>query len=519
MKRIFFIAACLASANGLLAQEPADALRYGWVTSNGTARQQAIGGAMASLGGDISATFVNPAGLGFFKTGDFVLTPAYNFLNNKSSYFGRTEKDKSKQLSFGTSGIIWGTGEINTRTSKSSGSAFAIAVNRTANFNNNILYRGLNTQSSYSQKFLEQLRNDNVTDANMAVSNYPFGTSLAMNTFWIDTANGYMSGNRNFVSLAQPLLATGGLIQEQIVNSSGGITELALAGAGNIKDKFYFGATLGIPFLNYTRESSFSEADATTNINNRFDFATINENLSTKGTGLNLKLGIIYKPVEYVRLGFAFHTPTFYRLTDKYNATVITDTEGFQGRLNQSSSLFTGGNDAEISYWHFTPYRVMISGSYVLREIEDVRKQKGFLTADIEYVNYKSSSFTTDPEADDSEETRAYFKKLNNAIDDAYKGAFNIKVGGELKFTTIMARLGAAYYGNPYKDLAGEKGSRFSASGGLGYRNKGMFIDLSYVHTMGKDVHYAYRLQYSAFSGARIKNTGGNAVLTVGFKI
>jgi hypothetical protein len=161
----------------------------------------------------------------------------------------------------------------------------------------------------------------------------------------------------------------------------------------------------------------------------------------------------------------------------------------------------------------------MISGSFVLREIEDVRKQKGFLTADIEYVNHKSSSFTTDPDYDDSQESRDYLKSLNRAIDNAYKGAFNFRVGGELKFTTVMVRLGGAYYGNPYKNLVGEKGHRFQLTGGLGYRNKGMFIDLAYVHTMGKDVHYAYRLQYSAFSGASIKNTTGNALLTVGFKI
>jgi hypothetical protein len=161
----------------------------------------------------------------------------------------------------------------------------------------------------------------------------------------------------------------------------------------------------------------------------------------------------------------------------------------------------------------------MISGSYVLREIEDVRKQKGFLTADIEYVNHKASSFTTDPDGDDSQETRNYYKSLNRAIDNAYKGTINIKAGGELKFTTVMVRLGGAYYGNPYKDLAGEKGHRFQLTGGLGYRNKGMFVDIAYAHTMGKDVHYAYRLQNGPFTGATVKNTGGNVLLTVGFKI
>lgn len=518
MRKIFFILSCIVLTNSLLAQEPADALRYSWYSSSGTARQQAIGGAMTSLGGDLSAAYVNPAGLGFYKTGDFVLTPGFNFVNNKSTYYGRAEKDKKNNFSFGTSGVVLGSGTAPNRNGNAGGMSVAIAINRTASFGSNVLFRGLNTQSSYSQKFLEELKNNNVT-TDAAAINYPFGTSLAINTFWIDTADGWMAGNKTFKSLATPLLTAGGLIQEQQIINKGGITELALAFAGAKRDKFYYGFTFGIPFLRYDKESSFTEADATANSTNKFDFASITENLTTKGTGLNLKLGVIYKPVEYVRLGLAVHTPTFYRLTDRYNASVTANTESYQGLLTQNSGDFTSGQDAEFSYWLFTPYRIMASASYVLREIEDVRKQKGFLTADIEYINYKASSYTTDPETDNDQQAKDYLKSLNNAIDNAYKGAFNFKIGGELKFTTIMARLGTAYYGNPYKNLAGEKGNRFSISGGLGYRNKGMFIDLAYVHTMGKDVYYAYRLQNSPFAAANIKSTAGNAVLTIGFKI
>ena len=75
MKKIIFILTSFACAGPLLAQDPTDALRYSWNVSSGTARQQAVGGAMASLGGDLSAAYVNPAGLGFYKTGDFVLSP------------------------------------------------------------------------------------------------------------------------------------------------------------------------------------------------------------------------------------------------------------------------------------------------------------------------------------------------------------------------------------------------------------------------------------------------------------
>ncbi|MEO7393656.1 MAG: aromatic hydrocarbon degradation protein [Chitinophagaceae bacterium] len=518
MRKIFLLLTCIVSAAALFAQEPADALRFSWYTSSGTARQQAVGGAMASLGGDLTAAYINPAGLGFYKTGDFVLTPGFNFLNNKSTYYGRTEKDKKNNFSFGTSGIVIGSRTDPDRKGKTGSSSFAIAINRTANFGSNLLYRGVNNQSSYSQKFLEELKQDNIT-TDAAATNYPFGTSLAINTYWIDTADGWTAGNKTFKSLATPLLQTGGLLQEQQVINKGGISELALAFAGSQKDKFFFGFTLGIPFLNYSKESTFSEADPSSDNTNRFDFASITENLTTKGTGLNLKLGVIYKPVEYLRLGLAIHTPTFYRLIDKYNTSVTTNTELFKGTLTQQSSGFTDGQDGQFSYWLFTPYRIMASASYVLREVEDVRKQKGFITADIEYINYKASSYTTDPEGDDSQESNDYLKSLNKAIDNTYKSALNFKVGGELKFTTIMARLGAAYYGNPYKDVAGAKGNRFLLSGGLGYRNKGMFIDLTYVHNMTKDVHYAYRLQNAPFSAANIKSTAGNAILTVGFKI
>ena len=106
MKKILLILTGIIPSSCLFAQEPADALRYSWYISSGTARQQAVGGAMASLGGDLSAAYVNPAGLGFYKTGDFVFTPGYNFLNNKSTYYGRTEKDKKNSFSFGTTGIV-----------------------------------------------------------------------------------------------------------------------------------------------------------------------------------------------------------------------------------------------------------------------------------------------------------------------------------------------------------------------------------------------------------------------------
>ncbi len=60
MKRILSIAVACIMTGFVFAQEPSDALRYSWLTQGGTARNQAIGGAGASLGGEFSSLFINP---------------------------------------------------------------------------------------------------------------------------------------------------------------------------------------------------------------------------------------------------------------------------------------------------------------------------------------------------------------------------------------------------------------------------------------------------------------------------
>jgi hypothetical protein len=159
---------------------------------------------------------------------------------------------------------------------------------------------------------------------------------------------------------------------------------------------------------------------------------------------------------------------------------------------------------------------MMVSGSYVFNEIEDVRKQKGFLTADIEYVNHKGSSFYSaneNPTTDD----KSYYQSLNNVIKNQYKGNFNFRLGSELKFNTLMTRLGFAYYTNPYQDKE-IKARQMLLSGGVGYRHHGIFIDLTYVYSIKKDVNFPYRLEDRSNTFATIDNKQGNIILSVGCK-
>jgi hypothetical protein len=81
-----------------------------------------------------------------------------------------------------------------------------------------------------------------------------------------------------------------------------------------------------------------------------------------------------------------------------------------------------------------------------------------------------------------------------------------------------MVRLGFAYYGNPYKDSELSANKKY-ASAGVGYRNKGIFVDLTYVLALNNnDVNFPYRLSDKANTFATIKGTGGNIGLTFGCK-
>ena len=517
MKKITGTVALMILFYAGFAQAPEDVLRYSYLPQHGSARSMAIGGAMGSLGGDISTLFTNPAGLGFYKTREIVITPGLIFNNNKANFRGSNTSGISKSgFDLGTSGIVIG---FNAPYSKWTSQAFSFGVNQTANFNNLVSYSGKNNYSSYSEKFAEEISKSGESLDYFLNKNtpYAFGSSLAVFTYLVDTF--HTAGNGLVIKgLPEFLLEKGiALNQEKRIETKGGIYEIGLGYAANMEDKIYLGLGLGIPIVNYQRNSFTKESDPSGDKNNNFDYSTYTESLSTKGVGVNLKLGLIYKPAVHWRLGLTIHSPTFYSLTDKQTTNMETQTEGYAGLQTVSSNTFTDNLPGETNYTATTPWKAMISGSYVFNEVSDTRKQKAFITADAEYVGYSGGRFNaTGNNVTDADIN--YYNSLKSVIKDSYKGAFNFRLGGEIKFNTIMVRLGGAYYANPYKDK--ELSSNIiQASGGLGYRNHGIFIDLTYVHTFNKDVNFPYRLIDKANTFATQQNGRGNIVLTVGFKI
>ncbi|UAY51133.1 OmpP1/FadL family transporter [Ferruginibacter albus] len=515
-KKKYLLSALLFITIGAYSQIPEDALRYSFYPQNASARIMAVGGAMGSLGGDISANYVNPAGLGMYRTSELVFTPGYFLNNNSIDFRGTSTQNNKNSLGLGPTGFVFGfddQGKPNTS------HAFSIAISQTANFNNTLRYSGYNNYSSYAEQWAEEFSKSNLS-INDAINNpgFAFGTAPALYTYLVDTIT--VNDTVRIKALPEFTLAQGNaLYQQNTVETKGGIYELAISFATNKNDKFLFGGSLGIPILNYDNTTTFSETDTSSNHNNYFNHFTYTDAYSVSGVGFNVKLGAIYKPKEYIRLGLALHTPTYFTsLQESRRTSLATYKEGYANNNDSvSSDLFTSGQPGLNKYNLLTPFKLIASGSYVFRETADITKQKAFITADIEYVDYNIASFSTDNEAALQDELD-YFHQLNSVIRNQYKGTFNFRAGGELKFNTIMGRLGFAYYGNPYKDAA-LKATRTLLSGGIGYRNNGFFIDLTYVYSINKDVNFPYRLEDKANTFSTVDTKRGNIVATLGIKL
>lgn len=506
MKLPALCAALLCTGLYANAQTPDDALRSSWFVPNATARVMGIGGAMGSLGGDISANNVNPAGTGLIRTKEIVFSPGFAFNSNSANYRGTNTSASKSAFAYGATGITLGSPTF----------TFSLSFNQLANYNNHVHYKGLNNQSSYSEQFLEELARDHASP-DAALSNYIYGSSLAYYTYLIDTT--IQNGNLIYFGLPRPGT---GLTQEVDEVTSGSYNELSMTFAGSSNDKLFVGVSINVPIVSYRRDITLTETDASNDPNNNFAYSSFVTSYKSSGVGLNAKLGIIYKPTAAFRFGLAIHTPSFIYYKDKIRASMVTATENYLnnpdypgGVVGASSDDFNSGNAGEVSYRLATPFKAVASATYLFNPVANAKKQRGFITADVEYTGYGGSRFSSYSQEGSND---GYYTTLNSVTSDYLKGNINVRLGGELKFDPLSFRLGGAYYGSPYRDSE-LKASRMLLGGGLGYRNHGLFIDLTYFETFTKDVNFPYRLNDKPNTYAELNNNRGTVVLTVGVKI
>lgn len=483
MKKLFLLI-LLGSSLTTFAQDPEDALRLSWFNPSGTARSNALGGAMGSLGGDLSSNHINPAGLGLYKSSEILLTPKFLVQNNTFNYLNNHSTSSDNKSNFGSIGIVLAEGR---RVRNWTNTAFSVTFNQIADFSNRLSFSGMNNKSSLSEKYLEELIYSQA-DTNSALNNYIFGSSLAYRTYLVDTIANAKGGVIGYQSLVP--YSTG---VKQVYDSytTGSYNELAFGWGGNMEDKLYLGASLVLPMINYSRSLYYAETDATTNTNNDFGGFSINETFTSKGFGLGAKFGLIYKPESFLRVGFAVHTPQLISFKDYLSVEMNTNTEKYAGTQSASSDELNNGYPGEREYTVATPLKTIFSTSYFFASPNKPTQPLGFISADVEWVNYAGTRFysnTYDQESTD------YYNALNSTIKSIYKNNVNIKIGSELKIDgNWMARAGAAYYGTPYQDET-IKASKMVLSGGIGYRTNRHFIDFTVMNCTTKDAIFPYRL-------------------------
>lgn len=448
-----------------------DALRYSLFEYNTTARFAGVSGAFSALGADVSVASINPAGIAEFRKSE--ITGTLNFINTKNkSTFNGTRTDRSEsQVGLGSIAAVfhYDPPSFNTKTFN-----LSIGYNQIANFKETVNYSGT-AQGSRVERFLE------VAESNTPDELDPFEGGPAFDAGAIYNFDGGTSYDSDFEDFNQSIE------QGELIERSGSLNELFIAIGSNINNKFSWGATIGFPFATFEEYKRYVESDPNDQVD-FFDNLAYNQNLKTTGVGFNLKLGVIYKITPRLRFGAAFHTKSYYFLTDEF------DTDMNYTFLDQNElQTFTGESPlSEFEYEFQSPWRA-IGGFGYLFSAGDL---KGFLSGEVEYVDYTSSSFNLTANSNDPLD-QFFQEDLNNEIDNFFTNSLNIRVGGEIAYSYYRFRAGVLLPTSPFAD-ASALDINPALSAGLGYRGNKFYIDLAFTLRSSTTNYSPYRLTDSS---------------------
>ena len=467
------------------AQTADDALRYSRIYYSGTARFNALSGAFGAVGADFSTLATNPAGIGLYSGSEITLTIAPNIGSSTSTFNGTNGSDSRVNFGMGNFGFI-----LNLKPFGKNGSSllknfnFGFGFNRQSDFNSRISIQGTNLKNSMMQSYANTLNNKGTTpDA------YPFDIGLA----WDANLLMYDSTAKKYYCDA----AYGGLTQRKLITTYGAINEMDFAFGGNLGDKFYFGFTIGVPTINYYESSTYQEARIKDTVPN-FIALNYNYNLMTKGTGVNIKFGLIYRPAGWIRIGAAIHTPTWY--TNMHDEWFSSMQSTFTtSAWNRTSSSPLGYYD----YRMMTPFRAMGSLALMIGNY-------GLVSADYEYVDYSQARFNS---------SDASYTDINDQISKSFKSWGNVRLGTEWRLGDFRVRGGFAYFSNPYSGAmtsSTNNTERFQVSGGLGYRSRYFFADVTYVWARMNENYYLY--DASMVPPSNVALTSQSVLTTIGLR-
>lgn len=505
MKKNLLVAA-IFSACLLSAQNDLDMLRYTRSDVGGTARFVAMGGAFGAVGADITAANYNPAGLAMYRKSDLNFGFGIKFDNTTTNLNRSKIASSNSNLVFSNFGLVasWKTADPDNRQS------LGFTNVQSQNFNNRVVMSGRTIGGSITRDFLNLAQGQTLNN----LSNSYEG--LAYDTYLLD----YDSVQQRYFTFLDPGRS---VMQTRTLEKTGRVNDLNISYAYTHKDQIYLGLSLGFPQVNFSSTMTHEELDDKDSMrvgmtgpstfttsytselpfvfNSRLGFHSLSyqEFFKTTGSGLNLKIGGIYRVNDQFRIGGYYHTPTMLTLTDQY---VTTMSVAFDKNRTAPETLSYPEDGGIFKYRIRTPSRIALNMAYVIGK-------DAVLAIDYEKVNYSKGSLS-------SSSSSGAFSNVNSTIEKVYQSGHNLRCGIEYNLNPIKVRAGYVMNGSPYGKVFSGEMVRNTVSFGAGFVGAlGFYLDLCLALTFTEEQYYLYNTMdtHSRLISNRSLFSG-----TVGFK-
>lgn len=486
MKYIPYIILVLFCVQVGTAQNVGDAVRFSNYEPLGTAGAVAVGSSIGAMGGDFSVININPGGIAEYRNSAFTFTPSINTQSADAAFSANPNSTVNRSRSaFLIDNISFVSGN-SSRSGKWQTSNWAVGFSKLADFGRDIKIEGA-TEGSIAERFVA-LANTSGLDE------FEAGVADQAGAIYQDVNGTYISD-----------FFEDDVIQKDVfVDQRGSLNELALGWAGNYDNKLNIGISAGIPFVSYTEIRTHKEVFQDGDFSSDLDFV---ESLNTTGAGINFKLGMQYRAIPQLRIGGAIHSPTWYTLNDDFSSSMAYSFTSTEQTWNESGQ----SPDGSFKYKYTSPWKAVGS----IGSVYSIGKIKGFVNADIEYLDYQNNEFNfTKYSSDPAEGT--FTQLINGEIDEQLGSATNIRLGGEMAYSDLRFRAGYTISSSPYVN---DEDTATSWSMGVGFRGEGFFIDLGYRRRSMTDGYNAYTVpeQSDRDALAQVDTDYGKVAATIGF--
>lgn len=452
----------LAAPFASLAQSEEDALRFSEIVPGGSARSWGLAGAIGAVGADPGAASVNPAGMGLYNTSEISLTSVLELRTTKSTFYGTSgTADEARfamnnftlALNYPKPGHDW------------RGGTFGMTYDRHASFHSTTTVVAPDVPSTLLQRFVNEADGTSYTDLEADV--FPFTSTLAWFTYGIDTVPGAVDQYAPGIPFGSPVT------QEHRVDAGGRVNNTSFFYANNWMDRVYVGASLGLVGMRYSRTTFHKETSQDQDVD--LERMSYQENLLTTGNGIDLKVGVIGRVGDQVRLGASFHSPMWMLMNDSYSYEMRTSFRSGDG-FSESSP------EGTFSYRINTPWRAVASAVYQAG-------RHGLVSVDYTYADMRQARMRPSRQLVDEYD----FAAENEAIKERFRATHGVRVGTEWRSGRWYFRGGWAFRGDPFKASDPMQGTALRQySGGVGYRADHLSLDLACVYSARDAVYQPY---------------------------